>query len=119
LNFPVFAGGAGGIARFAGPTGGFLVGYLLAAFTAGMIAGRPSSKTPLLRIILAVTAGFLVVYVPGVAWLKISRNLSWIRAFFAGFVPFIIGDVLKGIAAVLIAPRLRRLAADYLNNDKQ
>jgi len=117
LGLPVFAGGTGGIARFAGPTGGFLVGYLLAALTAGLITGRPKAETkiPLLRIIIAVIAGLLIVYVPGVFWLKISRNLGWLRALMAGFVPFIVGDILKGIAAVLITPRLRRTAADFIN----
>jgi biotin transport system substrate-specific component len=117
LNFPVFSGGTGGIARFAGPTGGFLAGYFLAAVTAGSIAGRPRPdiNISLPRMIAAVIAGFLVVYVPGLAWLKISRNLSWGKAFLAGFAPFIIGDILKGFAAVLIAPRLRRIAADHLN----
>jgi len=114
LNFPVFAGGVGGVARFAGPTGGYLVGYLFAAVIAGLIAGRPKIKTPLIRIIIAVILGLLVVYIPGVTWLKISRNLDWTRALLAGFTPFIIGDVLKGVAAVLIAPRLRRIAADLL-----
>ena len=117
LNFPVYAGGTGGIARFAGPTGGFLIGYLLAALAAGLIAGKPriNDSIPLPRLIAAIVCGFLVVYVPGVAWLKISRNLSWARAFMAGFIPFIIGDFLKGIAAVLISRRLRKIAADHLN----
>jgi len=116
LNFPVFAGASGGIAHFAGPTGGYLPGYLLAAIISGLIAGRPrvSTGTPLPRIIAAVAAGFLIIYVPGVAWLKISRNLSWARALMAGFVPFIIGDALKGVAAVLISGRLRKIAADHL-----
>lgn len=117
LNLPVFAGGTGGLARFAGPTGGFLAGYLLAALTAGLIMGSPNARTrdaKLLRLAAAVTAGLLVVYIPGVSWLKISRNLSWGKAFLAGFVPFIGGDVIKGIAAVLIVPRLRRTAADFL-----
>ena len=114
LNFPVFAGGSGGIVRFAGPTGGFLVGYLLAAFTAGIIAGRPGIRTPLPRLIAAVAAGLLVVYVPGVSWLKISRKLDLEKAVLAGFVPFIIGDVIKGIAAVFIAKRLRVVAAERL-----
>ena len=115
LNFPVFSGGTGGIVHFAGPTGGYLAGYLLAAIVTGLIAGNPSFKTPLLRIIIAVVAGFLVIYIPGVIWLKISRNMDWSRALMAGLVHFIIGDTLKGIAAVLIAPRLRRIAADFLN----
>ena len=120
LGLPVFAGGTGGLARFAGPTGGFLVGYLLAALSAGIIIGKPdvNIKPSLPRIIAAVIIGLLIVYVPGVVWLKFSRDLSWTRALMAGFVPFIIGDVLKGIAAVLIAPRLRRTAADFLNGRK-
>ena len=63
---------------------------------------------------MAVIAGFLIVYVPGVAWLKISRDLDLSRAILAGFVPFIIGDALKGIVAVTIVGRLRRIAADIL-----
>ena len=121
LGLPVFAGGTGGIARFAGPTGGFLIGYLLAAFTAGIIAGSPERRgrgnkdASLFRIIAAVIAGLFVVYVPGVIWLKASGNLGWTRAVLAGFVPFIAGDVFKGIAAALIAPRLRRIAGDFLD----
>ena len=118
LGLPVFAGGTAGIARFAGPTGGFLVGYLLSALAAGAIMGRPGAKTPLPRVIVAVAVGFLIVYVPGVAWLNISQNLGWARALTLGFVPFVIGDVLKGIVAVIIAPRLRRTAADFLGGER-
>lgn len=117
LGAPVFAGAAGGFAHFFGPTGGFLLGYLLAALTAGFIAGRPrgNRRASLLRIILAVLAGFLVVYVPGVIRLKIVLDTEWGKALAAGFVPFVIGDTLKGIAAVLIAPRLRRAAAEQMD----
>jgi biotin transport system substrate-specific component len=117
IGAPVFAGASGGIVRLMGPTGGFLIGYLLAAFTAGLIAGRPrpERKTPLLRIIAAVSAGLLAVYLPGLAWLKFSTGRSWPAAIAGGFVPFIIGDVLKGIAAVLIAPRLRRTLGDLFS----
>ena len=114
LGLPVFAGGTAGIARFAGPTGGFLVGYLLAAFTAGAIMGKASARTSLPRLITAVILGFLIVYVPGVFWLKTSLNLGLRAALAMGFLPFIIGDVLKGIAAIAITPRLRRTAADFL-----
>jgi biotin transport system substrate-specific component len=116
IGAPVFAGASGGFIRFLGPTGGFLIGYLLAALTAGLIAGRPRPEiqTPLWRIILAVLAGFLIIYAPGLIRLKFALDKSWAAALAAGFVPFIIGDLLKGIAAVIIAPRLRRIAAEYL-----
>jgi len=119
LGFPVFSGGGGGIARFAGPTGGYLVGYLLAALAAGLIVGRPKANASVkvfqLRVIIAVLAGFIVIYVPGLIWLKTRLNLDWIKTFITGFIPYIPGDALKGIAAVLIAPRLRRIAADFLD----
>jgi biotin transport system substrate-specific component len=116
IGAPVFAGATGGIARLIGPTGGFLFGYLLAAFTAGLIAGRPRPgfKTPIWRIIIAALAGLLIVYVPGVIRLKFAINADWGKALAAGFVPFVLGDAVKGVIAVLIAPRLRRVAADQL-----
>jgi biotin transport system substrate-specific component len=115
-GLPVFAGAAGGIVRMLGPTGGFLAGYLLAAITAALIAGKPRSDKPLprWRIILAVTAGLLVVYIPGLLWLKRSLDLSWTRTLAAGFFPYLIGDALKGLIAGIIAPRLRRAVADRL-----
>ena len=114
LGAPVFAGFTAGIARVAGPTGGYLVGYVLMALVAGLIAGGPGKRASLGRIIIAVVAGFLAVYVPGVIWLKIQTGYTWGKALMAGFVPFLIGDVCKGIGAVLIAPRLRKTAMEHL-----
>jgi biotin transport system substrate-specific component len=116
IGAPVFAGASGGFVHFLGPTGGYLFGYLLAALTAGLAAGRPRPEagTPRRRIVLAVLAGFLIIYVPGVIRLKFVIDKPWAAALAAGFVPFIAGDLFKGIAAVIIAPRLRRIAAGHL-----
>jgi biotin transport system substrate-specific component len=109
---PVFAGAAGGIPRLLGPTGGFLLGYLLSAFIGGLIAGPPRRGTlSRRRLILAAAAGFLVIYVPGVIRLRFALG-SWGKALGAGFIPFIIGDAVKGVIAVLITPRLRRAVGD-------
>jgi biotin transport system substrate-specific component len=110
---PVFAGATGGIARLLGPTGGFLAGYLLSALTGGLICGRPRRgvRLPLWRLILAVLAGLLVIYAPGLIRLRFALD-SWGKALAAGFIPFIAGDAVKGILAVLAAPRLRRLVAE-------
>jgi biotin transport system substrate-specific component len=117
LGAPVFAGARGGLVHFAGPTGGFLIGYLLAALAAGLVAGRPRSggKTPLRRIIPAVILGFAAIYIPGLPRLKMVLGTSWAGAFSAGCLPFLIGDFLKGIAAATAAPRLRRAAGDLLD----
>jgi biotin transport system substrate-specific component len=112
IGAPVFAGAAGGIARVLGPTGGFLLGYLLSAFTAGLIVGRPRREAvSRRRIILAVLAGLLIVYVPGLIRLRFALD-SWTKALVSGFLPFIPGDAVKGIIAVLITPRLRRPLED-------
>jgi biotin transport system substrate-specific component len=117
VGAPVFAGATGGFVRFLGPTGGFLLGYLLSAIVAGLIAGRPRGKgeNRLWRIILGTVLGLLSVYVPGLIRLKIVMGTTWPGVLAAGFIPFLIGDILKGVAAVIIAPRLRRLAADQLD----
>jgi biotin transport system substrate-specific component len=113
LGAPVFAGAGGGIARLLGPTGGFLLGYLLCALTAGFIAGPPRQGEVLSRrrLILAILVGLLVIYGPGLIRLRFALG-SWGKALGAGFIPFIPGDILKGCAAAFAAPRLRGLVAD-------
>jgi biotin transport system substrate-specific component len=118
IGAPVFAnnGSPMGIARIVGPTGGYLLGYLLAALVAGFITGflQPGERIPVWRIILAATAGMLVVYVPGLIRLKIYMNATWAQALTAGLYPFIIGDAVKACIAALVTPRLRRTAAQLL-----
>ena len=114
LGLPVFSGAGGGIARFASPTGGFLIGYFFAALCAGSIAGTPKKDIPLYRIALAAAAGFLVVYIPGLLWLYRFFG-SWPKTFAAGFFPFLIGDAIKVVIAATASKRLRRTAADIFN----
>jgi biotin transport system substrate-specific component len=120
VGAPVFAnsGSPMGMARLLGPTGGFFLGYLLGALAAGLIAGvpRPGEKIPVWRYIAAVAAGLLIVYIPGLIRLKWALNLSWPQTFTAGLIPFLPGDALKGVIAGLIAPRLRRTAAQLLSS---
>jgi biotin transport system substrate-specific component len=114
LGAPVFAGATGGFVRFLGPTGGFLIGYPFIAIVAGLIAGRPRLERPdrRWRIIAAAFVGILVSYVPGVPRLKAVLDTTWANAFAAGMLPFLIGDGIKAVAAILIAPRLRRVIAE-------
>lgn len=118
IGVPVFAnnGSPMGIARLLGPTGGYLFGYLLGALAAGLIVGlpRPGRALPWWRLALATLAGVALVYVPGLFRLKMVLNAEWPRVVVVGLYPFLLGDALKGIAAALVAPRLRRAAASLL-----
>ena len=118
LGAPVFAGASGGFTRFLGPTGGFLIGYLFMALLGGVILGRPKPDAPLpvWRLVLAIVAGSLVVYVPGVLWLQIALDDTLIGAVLKGFIPFVPGTIIKGIAGGIIAKRLRRTTADLLHS---
>ena len=105
VGLPVFAGGLGGIGRFVGPTGGYLIGYLPAVLLIGKIAhrDRPRAATD----VLAMICGTLVLYAFGVSWLKIVSGLPLIKALALGMVPFLIGDGIKIAAAAAIAKALR------------
>ena len=107
LGLPVFAGGTGGIGRFVGPTGGYLVGYLPSVLIIGGLCrcGRPAW----LFDALAVLAGTLVLYLCGVSWLKIVTGMTWGKTIMVGMVPFLPGDIAKMIAAVVMIGALRRM----------
>jgi biotin transport system substrate-specific component len=118
IGLPVFAnnGSPMGLARILGPSGGYMLGYLLGACVAGFIAGTPKQgkKTPIWRIAVASAVGMLIVYVPAIPVLNIFFKWDWKKIWMAGFLPFIPGDAIKGVIAGLVAPRLRRAAANLL-----
>ena len=110
IGVPVFAGASGGFVHFFGPTGGFLFGYLLSAILAGLIAGtpRPGRQTPLWRLAAAALAGMLILYAPGLLRLKAVLQTDWTQTLAAGLPPFLIGDAIKTVIAVIAARGLRR-----------
>lgn len=79
VGLPIFSGGGGGIARFLGPTGGFLYGYLLATLVSGLIARTPKidKKTPLWILIIASFLGYVVMYIPGVIHFMLTMNATF------------------------------------------
>jgi biotin transport system substrate-specific component len=105
LGLPVFAGGIGGIGRFAGPTGGYLLGYLPAVYVIGWISKK--SKKRVAVDVLAMVCGSIIIYTCGVSWLKILSGMTLAKTLVVGMYPFILGDIIKIAAAVPIAKALR------------
>jgi len=110
IGMPVFAGGKGGFPHFFGPTGGYLFGYVLAAWLTGALSER--FRGLLMGDIFAVVAGSIAIYLLGVPWLKFVTQMSWTKALVVGMVPFLIGDAVKASVALGLAravrPMLRR-----------
>lgn len=108
-GLPVFTPiGAPGIARFLGPTGGYLIAYPAAAFVAGTLARR---ATGLGGRWLAGVAGVVVIFLGGIAQLSLL-DASVARAVQLGVTPFAALDLVKAfIAAAISGPRVTRRQA--------
>lgn len=117
MGLPVFAAG-GGIAYLAGPTGGYLLAFPVAAALAGWIAGNPNTGSTIGRVTRVVTGsvvGLAAVHLYGAAWLSLQPWFAGGSAdvFRLTFEPFLIGDLLKvalvGVVALGLSGRVRRL----------
>ena len=102
---PVFSNGGSGLGYVLGPTGGYLVGFLLAAVLIGAIAHRspypkPLIEIPLTRQVVALVAGLAVIYAVGVPWLAAVAGLPPVEAATVGALVFLPGSAIK-IAATL------------------
>jgi biotin transport system substrate-specific component len=93
-GLPVFSAGRSGIAHLFGPTGGYLLGFVAAAFITGLLAERGATRR-WIGSLAALVAGNLAVYAPGLLWLSAWTGPD--RALALGFAPYLVGDALKCI----------------------
>jgi biotin transport system substrate-specific component len=101
MGLPVFAGGTFGLARFVGPTAGYLVGFLAAAFVVGFLSERGWDRKPWATAV-SMLIGNGMIYVAGVLWL--SRFVGWQAVLSIGVLPFLAGDALKIALATILLP---------------
>lgn len=114
---PVFAGGKAGLGHLLGPTGGYLIGFIGAAFAAGLIVELWRGKGRAIKFFLAGIAGIIVVYLMGALWLSVWLSLlqqtagtkAILTAWDLGIKPFILPDLLKVIIATGITPYSREM----------
>ncbi len=104
-GLPLFTGAAGGFSHLLGPTGGYLLGFVAAAWVTGSIAGRYRGAAATL---LALLAGVAVIYLCGVIQLAMLLKLTPPAALRLGALPFIAGDLLKTAAVLAVARGMRR-----------
>lgn len=107
---PVFTGGSAGPGKLFGPTGGYIIGFL---FTAVFLAYFRGEKYSFKRYaLLGCVIGIPLIYVFGVVQLKLITGMGWDKAILTGALPFIPLDIVKCLAAAVIAGPINRIFTD-------
>lgn len=104
-GLPVFSGFAGGLGKIAGPTGGYLVGFIFMTVIAGIFVERFPDNRSLIVIGMALSTA--VAYIFGTAWLAFQMEIPFAAALSIGVLPYLPGDTAKIILAVVTGPVLR------------
>jgi biotin transport system substrate-specific component len=109
IGLPVFAGPVGGLAPLIGPTGGYLVGFVPAAFATGWLSERGWDRS-VPRLFVAMALGHIIILASGYAWLAVGMKLGFEKAWLVGIAPFIAASVVKNALGAALVPAIRRLA---------
>jgi biotin transport system substrate-specific component len=110
LGAPIYAEGQHGWDVLTGPTGGYIVGFVLAAIVTGWLAQQRWDRR-FSSAVAAMLTGNVLVYAVGLPWLAIDQNLGFTDTMTAGLAPFIPGDLLKLYLAAALLPGAWRLVA--------
>lgn len=105
VGLPVFAGFHGGLSTLVGPTGGFLLGYIFAAFVIGLLL----EKLPKKLLPLALTIGVITCYAFGTIFFMVNTSSSLFTALTLCIFPFILVDALKIFLASILVLRLKTI----------
>lgn len=120
IGLPVFTSG-GGVGALISPTGGFIFGFLAAAFIGALLSKKKHDS--FLYNFFVVMVMEVIVYLIGLPWLKINLSTTWSKALSVGFVPFILGDAVKIAAAALSAkllyPEFQKVKLKMVEREKE
>ena len=121
VGVPVFAGFGAGLGALAGPTGGYIIGYIPSVILFGLLVNRAENTERSRKTI----AGFLLVavrglpaiaacYALGTVWFMVTTGRGLTESLVMCVIPFIPGDVLKVVAAVAVCEALRKPLKTYI-----
>lgn len=115
---PVFAQFSSGFSTLFGPTGGYLIGFIPAAYFIGWYLEKTSFHFG--HALISNIIGMILTLLIGTAWLKVAAHLSWTGAFTGGFAPFLIVGFIKAVisAWIGITVRKRLISAKLLISSK-
>lgn len=109
LMFPFYSDAGSGPEVLFGTNGGYLFGFVLAAYVIGWLSERGADRQLAVAFVSFVAAQ-LIVFGLGLPWLKIAADLGWSGTISAGFTPFIVGGLIKAAIAAAAMPSAWKLA---------
>ena len=98
VGLPVFSDASHGFGVIAGPTGGYIIGFIFAAALTGWLAQRTWDHR-ILGAVASFAAGTLVTFAIGLPWLAVSLGLNLEQTLAAGLYPFVVGGIVKALLA--------------------
>lgn len=109
-GLPVFSGFEGGMGKIAGPTGGYLIGFILMTILCGLFIEIHTEKPAMKYLFgfVGMVLGTAVAYAFGTAWFCFSTGTGLWAALVICVFPFIVGDLVKIVLALAVAPTLAK-----------
>ncbi len=105
MGMPVFSGYQGGLGKLAGPTGGYLVGFILTALISGFVMEYSHAHT--LTTILGMMVSMVFAYFVGTAWFVLEMQCKVWYALTSCVFPFVLGDIIKILVATALGKIIR------------
>ncbi|MBU5458897.1 biotin transporter BioY [Anaerostipes sp. MSJ-23] len=105
-GLPIFSAFTGGVGKLAGPTGGYLVGFIFLALISGWFIDHFHANP--LWCVIGMVFGTAVTYAFGTAWLCWQAHLTVAQGLLAGVIPYLPGDAVKIVIAILIGSPVRK-----------
>lgn len=120
IGLPIFSGGTGGLTSIVSPTFGFLVSFIIAAYVIGKLTEKNKSLS---KIIYSVVLGSFVIYAIGVPYFYfiftnyLGKSINFYTALKYACIPFIPGDIIKALLAIILAKQLIPRLSKYLTSN--
>lgn len=106
VGLPVFSGYIGGIGKIMGPTGGYLIGFIITGFICSYVIWKFADK--IYMHVIGMVVGLLVAYLFGTVWFCVVYKTTFIAALTTCVFPFLLGDAIKIIIAAVAGPVLHK-----------
>ena len=108
VGLPVFSGYSGGLSKLVGPTGGYIIGFLFTVYISSLFIHL---KKGFMYDIIGMVSGLAICYILGTIWFSHIQGKGFIASLFLCVIPFLIGDAIKLIVAVVLGTQINKRLA--------